>query len=100
LTTKPLVFFGDTLEVNANAQGGWLTVEALDLNGKPIDGFSAADCSPITTDGVRHIVKWKDGSDCQLLQARPIKLRFHLKSAKLYAFEPKIRLNHYLQSYD
>jgi hypothetical protein len=75
-------------------------VEALDENGNPIDGFGIADCTPITTDSVRHVLKWKDNSDCHLLQARPIKLRFHLKSAQLYAFEPKIRHNHYVQSYD
>ncbi len=100
LTTKPLVFIGDTLVVNANAAGGSLTVEALDAEGKAIEGFGIADCTPITTDSVRHVLKWKDNPDCHLLQARPIKLRFHLKNAKLYAFEPRIRHNHYLQSYD
>ncbi|MDA0589859.1 MAG: hypothetical protein O3C17_17800 [Planctomycetota bacterium] len=100
LTTKPLVFFGDTLEINANAEEGSLTVEALDVEGKVIEGFGAADCTPIITDSVRHVVKWKGNADCHLLQARPIKLQFHLKNAKLYAFEPRIRRNHYLQSYD
>jgi hypothetical protein len=100
LTTKPLVFIGDTLEINANAAGGSLTVEALDAQGQPIPGFSAADGTPITTDSVRHVVRWKDNPDCQLLQARPIRLRFHLKNARLYAFEPRIRHNHYLQTKD
>ncbi len=100
LTTKPLVFFGDTLIVNANAAGGSLTVEALDPDGKVIEGFGTADCTPITADSVRYIVSWKGNPDCHLLQARPIKLRFHLKNAKLYSFELKIRHNHYLQSYD
>ena len=100
LTTKPLVFLGDTIEVNANAAGGSLTVEALDADGKVIEGFGVADCTPITTDSVRHVLIWKDNADCHLLQGRPIKLRFHLKNAKLYAFEPRIKHNHYLQSYD
>ncbi len=100
LTTKPLVFLGDTLVVNANAEGGSLTVEALDPDGKVIEGFGIADCTPIKTDSVRHVVSWKGDPDCHLLQARPIKLRFHLKNAKLYSFEPKIRHNHYLQSYE
>ncbi|MBI3863774.1 MAG: hypothetical protein HY290_17945 [Planctomycetia bacterium] len=100
LTTKPIVFFGDTLVVNANAAGGALSVEALDVEGKPIDGFTAPDCQTISTDSVRHVVTWKNDADCHLLQARPIRLRFHLKNAKLYSFEPRIRHNHYLQSYD
>lgn len=100
LTTKPLVFIGDTLEINANAAGGSLTVEALDATGKVIAGFGSADCTPITTDSVRHVVRWKDNPDCHLLQARPIRLRFHLKNARLYGFEPRIRHNHYLQFRD
>ena len=100
MTTKPIVFLGDTLVINANAKGGSLVVEALDVTGKPIKGFSASDCAPITTDSVRHVVTWKGHKDCHLLQGRPIRLRFHLKRAKLYAFEPGIRHSHYLQSYD
>lgn len=100
LTTKPLVFLGDTLVVNANAKGGSLVVEALDEKGKAIPGFAGADCKPITTDSIRHIVTWKGNADCHLLQARPIRLRFHLTRAKLYSFEPRILHKHYLQSYD
>jgi len=99
-TTKRLVFLGDTLVVNANADGGSLVVEALDADGKVIEGFSSADCTPITSDSVRHVVTWKGDPDCHLLQARPIKLSFHLNNTKLYSFEPMIRHNHYLQSYD
>ena len=99
LTTKSLVFLGDTLVVNANAEGGSLTIEALDADSKVIEGFGHANCKPITTDSVRHVVQWKDKSDCHLLQGRAIKLRFHLNSAKLYSFAPAIRHNHYLQSY-
>lgn len=100
MTTKPLVFLGDSLVVNAEAQGGSLTLEALDPEGNIIDGFSAADCNPITTDNVRHVITWKGESDCHLLQGRPIRLRFTMKQARLYSFEPKILRNHYLQSYD
>jgi hypothetical protein len=100
LTTRSLVFLGDTLVVNANATGGSLTVEALDPEGTVIEGFGTADCAPITTDSVRHVLRWRDNPDCHLLQGRPIKLRFHLRNAKLYAFEPRIRHNYYLQSYD
>ena len=100
LTTKPLVFLGDTLVVNANAKAGSLVMEALDSKGQVIKGFAAGDCTPITSDSVRHVVTWKGNPDCHLLQGRPIKLRFHLKNAKLYSFEPRIMHNHYLQSYD
>jgi len=100
MTTKTFVFIGDTLEVNANAKGGSIRVEALDPAGKVIEGFAKKDCTPITSDSVRHVLKWKGKADCQLIQARPIKLRFYLKKAKLYSFTPRIRHKHYIQSYD
>jgi hypothetical protein len=99
-TTKPFVFIGDTIELNANATGGSITVEAIGADGKVIDGFSKEDCQPITTDSVRHILKWKGSGNCQLIQARPIKLKFYMKKAKLYSFTPRIRHEHYIPSYD
>jgi len=100
MTTKPFVFIGDTLQVNANAAGGSIQVEALDPGGKVIEGFGKKDCTAITSDSVRHVLKWKGKGDCQLIQARPIRLRFYLKKAKLYSFTPRIRHKHYIQSYD
>jgi len=100
MTTKPFVFIGDTIEVNANAAGGSIQVEALDPEDKVIEGFAKKDCTAITSDSVRHVLKWKGKADCQLIQARPIKLRFYLKKAKLYSFAPRIRYKHYIPSYD
>ena len=100
MTTKKFVFIGDTLEVNVNAKGGSILVEALDADGKVIEGFSKTDCIPITTDSVRHVLKWKGQKDSHLIQARPIRLRFYLKKAKLYSFTPRICHKHYVQSYD
>jgi len=100
MKTKPFVFIGDTLEVNANAAGGSIRVEVLDPEGKVIEGFAKKDCTAITSDSVRHVLKWKGKGDCHLIQARPIKLRFYLKKAKLYSFTPRIRHKHYIQSYD
>ena len=100
LTTKPLVFLGDTLLVNADARGGTLRVEAMDASGKVIEGFSRNDCTPIVGDSVRHVVTWNENPDCNLIQARPIRLRFYMENAKIYSFEARIQNKHYIQSYD
>jgi hypothetical protein len=94
------MYTGDPPKRDPDAKGGSLVVEALDTDGKAIEGFTRADCTPITSDSVRHVVMWEGKPDCHLLQGRPIKLRFSLKNAKLFSFEPAIRRNHYLQSYD
>lgn len=100
LTTRPLVFIGDTLVVNADASGGDITVEALDEAGNSVPGFSKEDCMPITTDDIDHVITWNNDPDCSMLQARVIRLRFHLAKARLYSFEPRILNKHYIPLYD
>lgn len=94
------MLIGDTLVVDANATGGSLFVEALDPEGDVIKGFSREECAPITSESLRHVVKWNNSEDCYPIQARPIKLRFYLKKAKLCSFEPRISRNRYIQAYD
>ncbi|MEE3284420.1 MAG: hypothetical protein VX311_07540, partial [Planctomycetota bacterium] len=96
LQTRRFIAIGDTLVINANAEGGEIRVEAVDALGRVIKGFSRDDCEPIRGDKVRHVVSWKKDANCHSLQARPIKLRFHLKRAKLYSFEFQIRRNHFV----
>jgi hypothetical protein len=99
LVTKTLTFVGDSLEVNANADGGEVRVEVLNDEGNVIEGFSREDCAPLKSDSIRHRVRWNGQDDAHLLQARPIKLRFCLKNAKLYSFTPRILHEHYVPSY-
>jgi len=87
LTTRPLVLANDALYVNADADGGRLRVEILDAESKaPIGAFTAAACTPIAADRVRQKVSWKGDGSLQSLKRRPVRLRFRLTSAKLYAF--------------
>jgi hypothetical protein len=91
LTTRPLVFIGDELEVNADAEGGTIRVEVLGPDGRVIEGFGRMDCKPLTGDSVRHVLEWNGNRDCHPIQGRPIRLRFHLERAELYSFTPRIR---------
>ena len=100
LTTRALLFLGDTLEVNADAEGGSIRVEALDADGNVIDGFATDACTPLASDDVHHVLQWNGSDDCHLIQGRPIRLRFHLENARLFSFTPHIRQNHYVPSYD
>ena len=64
--TRQFVFEGDALKINADAYGGYLTIEIVDPHFKPYDGFSSEDCDPITTDALNkiwHTVSWKKRSD-------------------------------------
>lgn len=82
LMTMPVVFRGERLELNAATKaGGGVTVELLDLAGKIL-----MTSKPIAGDDLRHRVEWNQAVDFAKLMGQPISLRFHLRSAELFAF--------------
>ena len=89
LTTRPIRFRGEYLFVNVASSGSAnpkLIAEILDAeNNVVIDGFSAADCLPVTTDSTRAAVAWNNARLSALMN-RAVRLRFHLDNASLYSF--------------
>ncbi|MBN1555331.1 MAG: hypothetical protein JXA11_11340 [Phycisphaerae bacterium] len=95
VTTQPVQLTGETLYINADADGGEIQVEILEaIRGKsfvdevdtPVASFLKTDCIPVSGDGVRLAVRWKDQPSLNLLNHRPVRLRFHMKNAKLFSF--------------
>jgi len=84
--TKPLVFKGDRLLVNvATSAAGGLRVQIEDAEGRALDGFAFSDCAEIYGDSIERIVKWQGGADVGRLAGKPVRLRFALRDADLYA---------------
>ncbi len=87
LLTKPIKFSGTELVINlATSQNGSIRIEIQDVDGKPIEGFSLADCPPIRGDAIDHTVAWKNTGNLSPLAGKPIRLRIELKDADLYSF--------------
>lgn len=85
LTTVPIVFTGDRLEVNAKTgEEGHIAVAVCDAAGAPIPGFKVSD--PIQGDSLRHVVTWNGSSDVAGFSNQPISLRFNMHDAALFAF--------------
>lgn len=85
LTTVPMVFSGDRLEVNARVrEGGNLAVEILDAASRPIEGFGLSD--PINGDHLRQPITWHGHKSVSNLRGKPVSLRFYLQRAELYSF--------------
>lgn len=79
LTTIPIVLHEPAaLDVNAACDSGrTLRVAVLDADTwRPLDGFAAPDCPPLSTDAIAHTVRWRGGS--LIDAARPVRLQFHL----------------------
>ena len=87
LVTKPFVFSGKRLWLNYSTSAvGSVQVEIQDADGKPIRGFALEDCPEIYGDRIDHAVRWGSRDDVSSLAGKPVRLRFVLADADLYAF--------------
>jgi len=88
LTTAPFVFEGKFLTLNVNTSAaGEARVAVLDEAGKALPGRGIDDCKIINGDHVAARVAWKGPDDLAAVAGRPIRLRFQMRGAKLYAFQ-------------
>jgi len=87
VVTRPFKLQGSTLLVNVGATDGEVLVEVLDAEGSPIPGFSASEGRTYEgVDELRLMPGWKSVRDLSGLKGKVIRLRFHLRNAKLYSF--------------
>ena len=88
LVTKPLTFTGDKLTLNfATSAAGDIRVELQAADGTPHPGFTLEECSPLFGDTLNRTVTWKSGSDVSPLAGQPVRIRFVLRDADLYALQ-------------
>ena len=87
LVTQPFHWRGEDLCLNANARWGEIYAEIQDAEtGKPLPNFwvPGAEPPPFTGDSLRAKYVWKDPHD--LVFERPVRLKFYLHQARLYAY--------------
>jgi hypothetical protein len=84
--TRPLRFEGRRLLLNfATSAAGGIRVEIQDGDGKPLPGYGAADCVEIVGNRLEWPLRWKSGHDLGALAGRPVRLRFVMKDADVFA---------------
>ncbi len=87
-TTRPLIFSGSSLELNYSTSAvGSVRVELQDEEGRALPGYGMNDCTEMFGDEIDGIVRWSNGSDVSALAGRPVRLRFRLADADVYAFK-------------
>ena len=70
----------------ATSAAGSLRCEIQDADtGKPIPGFTLADSDEMFGDSLDRPMTWNSNSELKALVGKPIRLRFELKDADLYA---------------
>jgi hypothetical protein len=88
MITRPVQFNGNKLVVNySTSAGGSLSVEIQDPDGQPQPGFALADCRPLVGDAIEQTVTWAGGANLSSLAGRPVRLRFAMLEADLFALQ-------------
>lgn len=86
LITHPVVFEGRSLVINFSTSAyGNVQVELQSPEGNAIEGFRMDECPLIYGDETAHEVSWEAGADVSRLSGKPVRMRFRLRDADLYA---------------
>jgi hypothetical protein len=86
--TKSLRFAGSRLNLNfATSAAGSVRVEIGEIDGTPVPGFRLSECDEMYGDDLARAVTWGGKADVGQLAGRPLRLRFVLRDADLYAFQ-------------
>ncbi len=90
IITKPLKVRGNMLEVNVDTSAtGELRIEILDENYTPLKNYTLKDSDPIHANSCNKIVSWNHNTLIKGIEEKIIRLRFVMRSTKLYAFQFK-----------
>lgn len=86
LVTPPLRFSGRELFLNVSTSaGGSVAVEVQSATGTALPGLSLADCRPLVGDWIETRVRWRDDGALAAQAGAPVRLRFVLREADLFA---------------
>jgi len=97
LVTKPLAVFGGTLRLNAKAPVGRVEYRLLDVESRPLAGFTFEECRPLEGDDqLAFPLQWKTQS-LDTLAATPVRLELRFRHAELFALRGEF---HFLDAQD
>jgi hypothetical protein len=86
MVTKPLVFQGRRLLLNAaTSAAGGVRVEVQGADGAALPGYALADARETIGNQIEAAAAWRHGEDVGALAGRPVRLRFAMKDADLFA---------------
>lgn len=86
--TKPLVYSGRRLSLNfSTSAAGSVRVELQDAEGRPLPGYSLAECDELFGDTLDRVVSWSGQAEIKLPAGQPVRLRLVLSDADLYSLQ-------------
>jgi len=86
--TKPFTFTGRELVLNySTSAAGSVQVEIQQPDGTPVPGFALSDCTVLIGDRIERQVGWQGAPDLGRLAGQPIRVRFVMREADLFAIQ-------------
>jgi len=85
VVTRPVLFNGRYLFVNADLTGGLLRAQIEDVDGRPIAPYTMEASLPTTGNQLMGRVVWREASGLGRLAGRPVRIRFEV-TGRLFAF--------------
>lgn len=85
VVTRPLVWPGGDLVINADGSGGSMKVRVTDVNRQVVNGLTWDACEALEQDAIRHTVSW-DGGTMAGLKGTLVRLEFAFENADLFTF--------------
>ena len=89
LLTRPFLWDGDALEINASSDNGTIQAEVLSADGGIVEGYAREASRAFCGDGLRQQMQWQDGRDMGALRGQQVRLKFYMSNATLYSFGAK-----------
>jgi hypothetical protein len=85
--TKPIVYTGNALLINfETSANGSVRIELQSADGKPLPGFGLDDSPSLFGNSTAKTVHWNGDAELSNYAGKPVRIRFELKDADLYAF--------------
>lgn len=87
MVTAPFTYRGDHLVLNYSTSGaGEIRVELQDDSGRPLPGYTLADCDVLIGDRIDGVVSWHGQRSVARYMNKPVRLRFEMVDADIYSF--------------
>ena len=88
LITKPFIFEGSVLTINAETSAaGSIVIAFLDAEGIPIEGYDFEDMKPFYGDVIDYPVEWLNGKNLSDLAGIPVRMKIKMQEADMYSFK-------------
>ena len=85
--TQPAAFDGSRLLINCwGLTGARVAIELTDVQGKPFEGYSLADCDGLYGEHLWSPITWRGKSSVAAFRGKLVRIRFSLRRVRLYAF--------------